>query len=269
MAKALVIKGANFALNKVTTVELDDVIPCTGLTISKSTINFTALNATDQLTVTKTPADSTENVTWMSSNTDVVTVSNGLVTCVGVGSATVSAMCGSQIATCSITASETISADDLALLLHRENSGTNLANGKDYCGAYTTGSGNYLRYAMLLSPTATESGYKALSGTDTLYDGKYPIMLPHGTTSIKVTCPSEKTMSTCLFTFIDSTKQPTYNVANKGARAVTDKFNVTASNNIATVAVPSDVDGLDSFYMTVCFSASIEELPSGVTIEFN
>ena len=267
MAKALVIKGANFALNKVATVELDDVIPCTGLTISKSTINFTALNATDQLTVTKTPADSTENVTWMSSNTDVATVSNGLVTCVGVGSATVSAMCGNQIATCSVTARATISADNLSLLLHRINSGTDLANNKDYCGAYTTDSGNYLKYAMILSPTAT--AYKALSGSDSLYDDKYPIMLPKNASTIKITVPSGRTLSRCVFTFLDSTKQPTYNIQGKGTKAVTDLISTNAENNIVIQNIPSNVSGLDSFYVTVCFSASIEELPSGVTIEFN
>ena len=59
MSKALVINGANFALNKIETVTLSDIIPCTALSLSDASASFTSIGATKQLTATKTPVPST------------------------------------------------------------------------------------------------------------------------------------------------------------------------------------------------------------------
>ena len=104
MAKALVIKNADFSVNKVATVVFNDKA-CTGLSVSPDTINFNSIGQTQELTLTKTPADTTDAVTYASSDTSVCTVDNGIVTCAGFGSATVTVTCGTVSATCSVSVS--------------------------------------------------------------------------------------------------------------------------------------------------------------------
>ena len=104
MAKnALVIKGANFAANKLTTVTfVEDEKPCTAIALSESSKAVTALGDFT-LTATVTPADTTDDVLWSSSDETVATVADGVVTVVGLGSATITATCGEQTATCVVS----------------------------------------------------------------------------------------------------------------------------------------------------------------------
>lgn len=60
-------------------------------------------DATFELTAVTTPAVVSDNVTWESSDTNVVTVSNGTVARVGAGTATVTATSNGQTATCAFT----------------------------------------------------------------------------------------------------------------------------------------------------------------------
>ena len=46
MAKALIIKGANFADNKVRTITLSDPVDCTGISLNKSTASITNIGST-------------------------------------------------------------------------------------------------------------------------------------------------------------------------------------------------------------------------------
>ena len=86
------------------TVELEDEIPCTGITLDKSALTFTG---TGQQTIvaTVTPADTTDTLTWASSKPSVATVSNGVVTAYANGSATITATCGEHSATCAVEVS--------------------------------------------------------------------------------------------------------------------------------------------------------------------
>ena len=79
-------------------------VPCTGITLSESTLSFTSGDPVT-LTATVAPADTTDAVVWTSSNPSVATVNNGVVTPVGEGNATITATCGSQTATCSVSVS--------------------------------------------------------------------------------------------------------------------------------------------------------------------
>ena len=101
MARTLVIKNANFSENKVTTVVFASV-PCTGIEFEESSYTITNQNPVE-VEYTLTPSDTTDVVTWNSSDTDVVTISDGVMTVVGIGSATITATCNGHTATASVT----------------------------------------------------------------------------------------------------------------------------------------------------------------------
>ena len=191
MSKALVIKGANFTVNKVETVTIGDSVPCTAVELSESSISLSTLNETEELTAILTPANTTDTLSWESSDEDVVTVENGVVTCVGVGTATITATCGEQSATCSVTATISVNMNDT---YHQENetirySGSiDLANNKDWIGLSNTSlSGRRMYY----SEDDLLGGYRAFVGA--VNAGKYLMPIPAGTNHIHITAPSDFT----------------------------------------------------------------------------
>lgn len=101
MAQTLVIKNANFSANKVTTVVFAS-IPCTGIAFSESSYTITNQEPVE-VEYTLTPANTTDTVTWSSSDTDVVTITDGVMTIVGIGSATITATCNGHTVTASVT----------------------------------------------------------------------------------------------------------------------------------------------------------------------
>ena len=88
--------------SKSATCSVTVTTPATGISLSKTSLSLTKGN-TATLTATVTPSGSSDSVTWTSSNTSVATVSDGVVTAVGNGSATITAKAGSKSATCSVT----------------------------------------------------------------------------------------------------------------------------------------------------------------------
>ena len=104
----------------------EEVIKCTDLSLSDSSINFTMINDSKTIIATILPIDCNEDITWSSSNEAVATViddglynslvdqakvdksaveslvANGIVTSVGEGECTITATCGSKTATCNV-----------------------------------------------------------------------------------------------------------------------------------------------------------------------
>jgi len=76
--------------------------PATAITLSKTEVELKK-GAYVTLTATLTPANSTDSVTWESSDTSVATVSGGKITAVAPGTATITATAGSVSATCTVT----------------------------------------------------------------------------------------------------------------------------------------------------------------------
>ena len=103
MAKTFIVSGADFSANALDQVSFD-VVPCTGLSVSSATLELEGIGDTGSLTATPVPSNTTDEISWASSDESVATVLNGVVTCVGVGSATITATCGEQTATCAVTA---------------------------------------------------------------------------------------------------------------------------------------------------------------------
>lgn len=79
-------------------------VACTGISLNNTSLSFTDTNA-QTLVVTVTPSDTTDTITWESSNTSITTVSNGVVTPTGNGDCIITARCGSQSATCNVNVS--------------------------------------------------------------------------------------------------------------------------------------------------------------------
>lgn len=84
----------------------DNIVPLTGISLSSTSASmFTG--DTKKLTVTYTPSNTTDSktVTWSTSDKSVATVSNGTITAIGVGTATITAKVGAFTATCKVTVS--------------------------------------------------------------------------------------------------------------------------------------------------------------------
>ena len=109
MAKTLIIKDVSFSTNKLTTVTFPS-IPCTGVSFSTDTYTLTGYGQ-QEIEYTLTPSDTTDEVTWASSNADIITVADGVMTVVGVGTCTVTATCGEYSATATITVTMQASLD--------------------------------------------------------------------------------------------------------------------------------------------------------------
>ncbi len=87
-------------------VTVNVVIPATGITLDKTTLEIDTRGSAT-LVATVEPNNTTDTVTWESSNTDVATVNeNGLVTPVAVGATTITATAGSVNATCTVNVVE-------------------------------------------------------------------------------------------------------------------------------------------------------------------
>ena len=85
----------------------DSTVHVTGVTLNKNSTSLT-VGSTETLTATVSPNNATnKNVTWSSSNTSVATVSNGTITPVSAGNATITVTTtdGSYTATCTVTVS--------------------------------------------------------------------------------------------------------------------------------------------------------------------
>lgn len=102
MSKTIVINGVNYSNNAVTHVTLDG-IHTQSISVSPTTISENAVGGTHTLTATVYPSDSEDQIIWGTSNANVATVIDGVVTISGCGTCDITALSGSFSATCSIS----------------------------------------------------------------------------------------------------------------------------------------------------------------------
>ena len=79
-------------------------VPCTSITLSASTLVFNGVGS-QTLIATVEPSDTTDKIIWSSSDNEIATVVNGIVTAVYNGEVTITATCGDYSATCAVTIS--------------------------------------------------------------------------------------------------------------------------------------------------------------------
>lgn len=175
MSTALVIPSADFADNAMERIIVTEPIPCTGITLDKSTGEITAIGDTLSLVPTVQPYNTTDKVIWSSSDESVVTVNNGVATTTGIGTATITATCGNFSAVCVITSRAFLDGVKLG--------GVNLSGGT------LAGGGNGLGYLAAVQSRGTIIGGSGTLGLYRAYEGVmyYPIPMPNGTKRIKIT----------------------------------------------------------------------------------
>ena len=167
----------------------------TAISLNQSSISINGAN-TSQLVATTTPTGGA--VTWASSDTSVATVSsNGLVTGIGNGTATITASCGDKKATCSVTVSGFATLTGITATYTQ--SGT----------VYNTDTLDSLKSDLVVTAAYSDSTTRTLSDSDYTLSGTLEV----GTSAITVSYGGETT--TFNVTVSDSTViTPTYTQGN-------------------------------------------------------
>lgn len=234
MSQALIIKGADFTDNALESITFQRK-HATSISLSEDTLSFDAIGDTATLTATALPADHEDTIRWMSSDTNVATVSNGTITVVGVGTCNITVSAGSVSASCAVTveieltgynkyvrtimdaasATNRIVASDTML----NTSGTSYVKYMVMCNAESTYSGGLILDAYNMAMYDSESGRNVIP-TDPatmttkrlrLYNGigyPLPIMLPSNCTKIRCIGLDGKYMP---FPFFYQSTVPAYN----------------------------------------------------------
>ncbi|MBQ1999927.1 MAG: InlB B-repeat-containing protein, partial [Spirochaetales bacterium] len=105
-------------------VKKSDIVKVTGVTLDKASLSFVSANMSQKLSAIIAPANATnKSVTWTSSNPSVATVSNGTVTALAAGSATITVTTadGGCTATCSVTVASVNPTKTLSVLILTES----------------------------------------------------------------------------------------------------------------------------------------------------
>lgn len=113
-----------------TIVITDGSVAVTGVSVSPASVSLN-VGGTTQLTATVNPSDATDkSVSWSTSDSSVATVSNGLVTAVGAGTAdiTVTTTDGAKTATCRVTVTAPVAVTGVQL----DKSTLSLEEGANY-----------------------------------------------------------------------------------------------------------------------------------------
>ena len=269
MSKALVIKNVDFSTNKLDTVTLIDPIPCTAISLNKSTATMDEMLSTEALVATVTPANTTDIIMWSSSNENIATVSeNGVVTQIGVGTVTITATCGNQSATCVITASVVYHLDTDCTVIHGEGIQVSDGEGKDFL--VPVDSTRQRSYVAIGNPL---NGYKAVSQM-TGYEDYFPIPLPKNAQSLTITVSGESQVYTSGFcNFVDANHQtewPTLAPSQRGCKYYSAGGGVFSGAMAKTVDLTSLDSNVNAFTVRMTALSGTDEsmLENEITITF-
>lgn len=255
MSKALVIKSADFSANSIEQIVVEEPVPCTGISLNKNTITADEISGTETLIATVTPADCTQPVAWTTSNADVATVSNGIVTFVGLGTATITATCGDYSATCDVTVDNVVVDSGFTFAFVANDNGRNYAY-------FSAPFYSRITYADRV-PTDSSRLRLSINVVSTDYY-LAPHVFPKGTEKINVKSEGLSNSYSCYVFFFNSQESATAT----GCALMVEKDTQNASGGTInyTVNVP---EGADSYVAMVYTSATYAETDDVDTVAQN
>lgn len=229
MAKTLIIKSADFSANKVATVSFDGK-PCTDIEINDASYSLTGIGGTQNVDYTVTPADTTDVISWSSSDETVATVANGVITAVGLGTATITATCGTHSDTCSVSVSV---AYDPAWVIGKQAYKAQTGNvpPEIYLGQQNLGAAAY---------GSSESGKHQIYGSS---PAAYPYPIPVGAKKIAITASGMY-----IGMWFSDSETSSY---SSSASIVGDGNNASSTAGVADSHTYTIPEGADCFAMTV------------------
>lgn len=249
MSKTLVLKGTNFAANRLDVVSFENVVPCTGITLDESIKSVTAMSDFT-LTATPTPADTTDSVIWDTSDATVATVSGGVVTPLSLGEVTITAQCGSFSASCAVTIDNVVP-DFIAV------AGYNPYRRSQYGNAMTTDKKTSLTTTLLIVAANQATGLYPIESKVDVDTSPYrfvPILIPAGATKIIINTSIGRLKTRTYF--LDSTKEET-TYGTGGAYCVYGTMGEwdqgSTANGPLEISIPDNIEGLDS----CCFGVAV------------
>lgn len=259
MSIALVIPSADFSVNAMERIIVSEPTPCTGISLNRSTFEITAIGSTVTLTATVTPSNTTDRIVWSSSDTDVVTVDSGVVTSVGIGTATITATCGTFSASCEVTSKAYMS--DATYLNNIFISGEPALTGGNGLPTVAT---NDIRGALLSSSGTLKFLYNPYG----VY--YYPYVMPKGTKRIKI---SRTTPTTLLVDIIEFFNANTASQSDNTVCMLINKISKASDKSAEfTIDIPTyegfaEIDAIAINFKTTA-SAWNESYFNNVTVEF-
>lgn len=176
MAMTLVINGADYSSDYIEKVTFGNT-PCTAIALNKASTTLANTTSTETLIATPTPSDTTDQITWASSDTDVVAVNNGVISAVGLGTATITVTCGQQTASCTVTCEGKV--DFVYIVKGRIARG---ASGKDYL---------YLGSANDTFAVGIATGTLPATSNESEKGWLYPIVVPEGADTLVCRCMTQ------------------------------------------------------------------------------
>lgn len=155
-------------------------IPCSALTLGRESIAFTSVGEQVQLIANPAPADTTDELRFVSSDEAVAKVSPvGIVTAIGPGSAVITVSCGDQSASCAVSCEDASGGETAASTLEVEA----LTLNKDDMTFFAAGE-NYV-LSVTNVPAGTPVTWESLDESVCTVDaGGHVVAVGEGTTRV-------------------------------------------------------------------------------------
>lgn len=164
-------------------IGINNVYPCTGITIDKTTLLFDTIGQTDTIIATVTPNNTTDEIIWSTTDANVATVDKGKVVAVGNGECTIIVVCGNKSAQCTVGVEEiddtTIKCTNLSFTVESVTVGTDT-------GQYDLG--EYLRITPMACTETVRWSSSKPSIASVSQTGIVTVKGVIGTTKIIVNC---------------------------------------------------------------------------------
>lgn len=260
MGKVIVIPGSDFSQNAVAQIHFPNN-PCTGISLDADSHAFTDAGQIFHLTAIPVPAYTDDPLVWESSNPGVATVNDGVVTSVGVGSATITVTCGDFSASCAVTAQVVVKNDIIpGYRLRCTSTGTGAG---DYDGSLTKIADQVIARYYLLALNDETARVIADNSASVNQGGRRfcPLPLPAGVKKIYITAPVAVKTAEVWF---DKDSAPSW---GNGAKAIdgNHQFDSYDQDNFSTsvvITVPNTAginavgisfygENTDAAYMTI------------------